>query len=91
MCPEFYLRQILIVDQTSIMPLLLILCKVAGHLLEALQVGPEGPILGPFLLQPGTYDNVSDQPIIRVREMGESESGQMMLKKVKWTDFNAYL
>ena len=59
MCPELYPRQILIVDQTSIMPLLLILCKVAGHLLEALQVGPEGPILGPFLLQPGTYPRLT--------------------------------
>lgn len=28
---------------------------MAGHLLEALQVGPEGPILGPFLLQPGLF------------------------------------
>ena len=37
------------------------------------------------------YDNGSDQPIIWVREMDESESGQMVLKKVKWTYFNAYL
>ena len=36
-------------------------------------------------------DNVSDQPIIWVREMDESESGQMVLKKVKWTYFDAYL
>ena len=27
------------------------------------------------------YDKVSDQPIIWVREMDESESGQMVLKK----------
>ena len=27
------------------------------------------------------YDKVSDQPIIRVREMGESESGQVVLEK----------
>ena len=27
------------------------------------------------------YDNVSDQPIIWVREMDEGESGQMVLKK----------
>ena len=37
------------------------------------------------------YDNVSDQPIIWVREMDESESGQIVLKKVKWTYFDAYI
>ena len=37
------------------------------------------------------YDKVSDQPIIWVREMDESESGQMVLEKVKWTFFDAYL
>ena len=30
------------------------------------------------------YDKVSDQPFIWVREMDESESGQMVLEKVKW-------
>ena len=37
------------------------------------------------------YDKVSDQPIIWVREMDESESGQMVLEKVKWTFSDAYL
>ena len=34
-----------------------------------------------------TQDKVSDQPIILVREMDESESRQMVLEKVKWTFF----
>ena len=38
-----------------------------------------------------TYDKVSDQPFIWVREMDESESGQMLLEKVKWTFSDAYL
>ena len=38
-----------------------------------------------------TYDKVSDHPIIWVREMDESESGQMVLEKVKWIYFDAYL
>ena len=37
------------------------------------------------------YDKVSDQPFILVREMDESESGQMVLEKVKWPYFDAYL
>ena len=37
------------------------------------------------------YDKVSDQPFIWVREIDESERDQMMLKKVKWTYFDAYL
>ena len=37
------------------------------------------------------YDKVSDQPFIWVREMDESESGQMLLEKVKWTFSDAYL
>ena len=36
-------------------------------------------------------DKVSDQPIIWVREIEESESGQTVLEKVKWTSFDAYL
>ena len=42
------------------------------------------------IVQPG-YDKVSDQPFIWVREMDESESGQMVLEKVKWTFFDVYL
>ena len=38
-----------------------------------------------------TYDKVSVQPFIWVREMDKSESGQMLLEKVKWTFFDAYL
>ena len=38
-----------------------------------------------------TYDKVSDQPIIWVREMDESESGLRVLEKVKGTYFDAYL
>ena len=41
--------------------------------------------------QLGEYDKVSDQPFIWVREMDESESGQMVLEKVKWTFSDAYL
>ena len=37
------------------------------------------------------YDKVSDQPFIWVREMDESESGQILLEKVKWTFYDAYL
>ena len=39
----------------------------------------------------GEYDKVSDQPILSVREMDENESGQMVMEKVKWTYFDAYL
>ena len=37
------------------------------------------------------YDKVSDQPFIWVWEIDESESDQMVLEKVKWTFFDAYL
>ena len=37
------------------------------------------------------YDKVSVLPFIWVREMDKSESGQMLLEKVKWTFFDAYL
>ena len=36
------------------------------------------------------YDSVSVEPIIWVRGMGESESGQMVLEKIKWTYFDGY-
>ena len=36
-------------------------------------------------------DSFSKEPIIWDREMNESESGQMVLDKVKWTYFDAYL
>ena len=38
-----------------------------------------------------TYDSFSVEPIIWVRRGHESESGQMVLKKVKLTYFDAYL
>ena len=37
------------------------------------------------------YDGFSVEPFIWVREMDESESGQMVLEKVKGTFFDAYL
>ena len=37
------------------------------------------------------YDSVSVEPIIWVQGMGESESGQMVLEKIKRTYFDAYL
>jgi len=39
----------------------------------------------------GPYDSFSVEPIIWVRRGHESESGQMVLKKVKLTYFDAYL
>ena len=40
---------------------------------------------------PQPYDSFSVEPIIWVRRGHESESGQMVLKKVKLTYFDAYL
>ena len=37
------------------------------------------------------WDNVSDQPIISVQKTDENKGGQVVLKKVKWTYFDAYL
>ena len=37
------------------------------------------------------HDSVSVEPIIWVRQGDESESGKMVLEKVKWTHFDAYL